>query len=282
MKKILRIQHLKHSKETVKKQQANSTVSICRSGLFLPIKKSAMNDNKRIFSNKWVNVTVTGNINQTHQNIIDAIFASAINIEKSPDGQIGIQFSPYRVLKKIGHNKPTNYKWLFDRLEELRIAQVLIVSADTSKGESSGIIRLHRWSKVPNLKARKGSGFNKESFLYGVVFERGFAKFFNIETNINYLRKLDDIVSLSHGINQSLVRFCLSHNRLNMDLKEVLSSLGLDGDISKSNIKKIYRNINEEREYMKEKFSIEIKKASTGNNTVFYKKLDDVYFLNPK
>ena len=142
---------------------------------------------------------------------------------------------------------------------------------------------MHRWSKIPNEKARKRGGFNfvKESFLYGVIFERGFAKFFDIETNINYLRKLDDIVSLKHGINQSLVRFCLSHNKLNMDLKEVLLSLGLDGDISKSNQKKIYRNINEEREYMKEKFSIEIKKASSGDNTVFYKKLNDVYFSNP-
>lgn len=82
MKKILKIQHLKHSKETVKKQQANSTVSICRSGLFLPIKKSTINDNKRIISNKWVNVTVSGNINQTHQNIIDAIFACAYQHRK--------------------------------------------------------------------------------------------------------------------------------------------------------------------------------------------------------
>ena len=104
------------------KSLPTTTARQCRGGVFLPFSKFPKGDPDAMIvvtENQWGKVTlIRCRLTQTHQNILEAILVNADKIQESPDGRIGIRYSPGRVLKYLGL-RTNNYDWLYDRLNDL-------------------------------------------------------------------------------------------------------------------------------------------------------------------
>ena len=273
------------------------TVNQCRGGPFLPVSQVPKGFKGRTFnfSNQWGKCMVRDCfLTQTHQNILDAIFDNSRLTKVAPDGQILVVFSPYEILSSIGHKRKRNHKWLDDRLEDLRKTRVDIeVNGVPVTG---GIVRKHAKSRMDNEEAQRRGGIAKNAKYWAVIFESEYSRFFLHDVKLHYQALLPEIFRLKHGVTQALVRFCLSHDRVNMALDDVLLALGAFDCIKPEDKpepglitivtpvrtqRQIRKNIRDESEALKRDFGIEIRKMEDGWEGVFYKKHPKVRFESP-
>ena len=272
------------------------TVNQCRGGPFLPVSQVPKGFKGRTFnfSNQWGKCMVRDCLlTQTHQNILDAIFKNSKLTKVAPDGQILVVFSPYEILSDIEHKHKTNYKWLDDKLEDLRKTRVDIeVNGVPVTG---GIVRKHAKSRMDNEEAQRRGGIAKNAKYWGVIFESEYSRFFLHDVKLHYQALLPEIFRLKHGVTQALVRFCLSHDRVNMAMDDVLLALGafdyLEDEPEPGLItivtpvrtqRQIRKNIRDEAEALKRDFGIEIRKMGNGMEGVFYQKHPKVRFESPE
>ena len=263
----------------------NTTISVVRSGIFAPTRKAVKTDKDIVFENHWGKLKILKKYNQltqTHVNILDSIFAHAAEIIRIGEtGEVAIKFEISKVLKTLGQSG-TNYEWFQEKLDDLISTVIEIETKNNIVHE--GILHYARWSKTPNPNSQKFNASNlrnykKESsgYYYSIVFNAGFTRFFDIETNLNYLEILPDILNLKSGVLQACVRFCISHNELNMNLSEVLRNIrALDGATDRRR-RQIIKEIKDNAALLRKNFKIEIDK----NNVVKYRhqKTAGIYFL---
>ncbi|MCL4428136.1 MAG: hypothetical protein M1276_03975 [Deltaproteobacteria bacterium] len=265
---------------------SNTTVSIVRSGIFAPTLKATKTDRDIIFENNWGKLKILKKYNQltqTHINILDSIFANAAEIRKFETGEIGIKFGINKVLKTLGQTG-TNYEWLQRKLDDLISTVVEIETKNNVTHE--GILHYARWSKTPNPNALKkntsGLKYYKKGscgYYYSIVFNTEFTRFFDIEINLNYLKILPEILNLKSGVLQAFVRFCISHNELNMQLSEILGNIRVLEGATDRRRRQIIKEVKDNAALLYEKFKIKIDK----NNIVKYKHKNatGIYFLAP-
>lgn len=273
-----------------------TTVNQCRGGPFLPVSQvpSGFKGRTFNFSNQWGKCIVRDCLlTQTHQNILDAIFDNSKLTKVAPDGQILVVFSPYEILSAIGHKHKTNYKWLDERLDDLRKTRVDIeINGVLITG---GIVRKHAKSRMDNEEAQRRGGIAKNAKYWGVAFESEYSRFFLHDMKLHYQALLTEIFRLKHGVTQALVRFCFSHDQVNMALDDVLLALGafdyLEDEPEPGLImivtpvrtqRQIRKNIRDEAGALGRDFGIEIRKMADGREGVFYKKHPKVWFDSPE
>ena len=274
------------------------TVNQCRGGPFLPVSQVPKGFKGRTFnfSNQWGKCMVRDCfLTQTHQNILDAIFKNSKLTKVAPDGQILVMFSPYEILSDIEHKHKTNHKWLDDRLEDLRKTRVDIEI--NGAPVTGGIVRKHAKSRMDNEEAQQRGGIAKNAKYWGVVFESEYSRFFLHDVKLHYQALLPEIFRLKHGVTQAVVRFCLSHDQVNMALDDVLLAIGAfdclrpedeeeQGQVTivteTRTQRKIRKKIRDEAEALKRDFGIEIGKMGDGREGVFYRKHPKVWFESPK
>lgn len=273
-----------------------TTVNQCRGGPFLPVSQVPVGFKGRTFnfSNQWGKCIVKDCLlTQTHQNIIDVIFDKSKLTKVAPDGQILVVFSPYEILSAIGHKRKRNHKWLDDRLEDLRKTRVDIeVNGVPITG---GIVRKHAKSRMDNEDAQRRGGIAKNAKFWGVIFESEYSRFFLHDVKLHYQALLPEIIRLKHGVTQALVRFCLSHDRVNMVLDDILLAIGafdyLEDEPEPGLItivtpvrtqQQIRKNIRDEAEDLKRDFGIELRRMAGGREGVFYLKHPKVWFESPE
>ena len=248
------------------------------------------------FSNQWGKCIVRDCLlTQTHQNILDAIFKSSKLTKVAPDGQILVVFSPYEILSAIGHKSKRNHKWLDDRLDDLRKTRVDIeINGVLITG---GIVRKHAKSRMDNEEAQRRGGIAKNAKYWGVAFESEYSRFFFHDMKLHYQALLTEIFRLKHGVTQALVRFCLSHDRVNMALDDVLLALGAFDCVKPEDEpepgrvtivtpvrtqRRIRKYIRDEEEALKRDFGIELRKMAEGREGVFYLKHPKIRFESPE
>jgi hypothetical protein len=263
----------------------NTTISFIRCAIFAPTLKSVKNKDI-IFENAWGKLKILKRYNkltQMHINVLDAIMDNKAVIIKLPNGEIAVKFIPYAVLKMLGQEKNKNYKWLQQKLDDLISTVIEVETKDNVTHE--GILHKARWSKTKILNFNTqnvGLKGNQEHFgyYYVIVFNAEFAKFFDIEINLNYKKILPDIINIKSGILQAFVRFCISHNELNMTLDDVLKNIRAFDGITERQRQRIKKGIKYNIALLWDKFKIRIKE----NGIVMHdhNDIDGVYFLNTK
>jgi len=276
-------------------KRLSMTVNQCRRGPFLPVSRVPLGFKGHIFnfSNQWGKCIVRNcSLTQTHQNIIDAIFDKSKLTKIAPDGQILLVFSPYDILSAIGHHHKNNHSWLEEKLEDLRNAKV-----DTEINGMrlrSGILRKHAKSLLDNEDAQRKGGIAADVKYWYILFESEYSLFFLHDMKVHYRELLAEIFRLKHGVTQALVRFCLSHDRVNMALDDVLLALGafdyLEDEPEPGLItivtpvrtqRQIRKNIRDEAGALGRDFGIELRKMEDGREGVFYLKHPKVRFESP-
>ncbi|MHB1600050.1 MAG: hypothetical protein ACYCUT_00515 [bacterium] len=271
---------------TVFKQQVgNTTVSFVRGGIFSPVVKSPKRpQDDIIFKNHWAKLTILkkyNRITQVHINILDCIMASAAKINKGfvkmNNGEIRLFFEPYAVLKML-EQKGKNYEWLRGKLDDL-VSTLIEIETDKNTTHE-GMLHFHRWSKTPNPNAiKKTSRFKSGGgYYYVAVINPGFANFFNVEINMNYIKILPYIIRLHNGLLQAFVRFCISHNELNMPFIDVLHNIRAEISDDRQRQRTI-KKINDNVELLYDKFKIKLE-----NGIVYHRHADieGIYFISPE
>lgn len=272
------------------------TVNQCRRGPFLPVSQipPGFKGHTFNFSNQWGKCIVRDCfLTQTHQNILDAIFDKAKMMRAAPDGQILVVFSPYDILSAIGHKHKNNHAWLDKRLEEFR--RVRVDTEINGMRITGGIVRKHAKSLLDNEDAQRRGGIATDAKFWYVLFESEYSRFFLHDVKVHYRELLTEIFGLKHGVTQALVRFCLSHDRVNMTLDDVLLAIGafdyLEDEPEPGRItiatpvrtqQQIRKNIRDEEEALKRNFGIELRKMADGREGVFYLKHPKVRFESPE
>ena len=274
------------------------TVNQCRGGPFLPVSQvpSGFKGHTFNFSNQWGNCILRDCfLTQTHQNIIDAIFDKSKLTKVAADGQILVVFSPYDILSAIGHKHKNNHGWLAKRLDELR--KVDVDTEINGMRITGGILRKRAKSLLDNEDAQRRGGIATDVKFWYALFESEYSRFFLHDVKVHYRELLTEIFGLKHGVTQALVRFCLSHDRVNMTLDDVLLAIGAfdcpnpedEPEPGRITIvtpvrtqQHIRKNIRDEEEVLKRDFGIELRKMANGREGVFYLKHPKVRFESPE
>jgi len=271
----------------VKKTVATTTVHQCRGGLFLPVKEFSRHFSgiDKPFENQWGRITLKKcRLTQIHQNILESIIVSAEQIRKLPDGRIAFLYSPARILRFMGVSSK-NHTWLYDKLSDLLTTEIEI---ETDTFRTSGTLLFEKSESKVSIPGRflpsgKGDGIRVATRYQLVVFHPFFSRLFDVDVALHYQLLLPEILKLGHAVTQAVVRFCLSHDALNMSLSEVLTALGAISNITPERTRRrIVKHIRDEAETLKSKFGIHIRKMEDGHNGIFYRKHPKVWFESPE
>lgn len=275
------------SQTGVRQPVATTTVHQCRGGLFLPVKELSRRflGIDKPFENQWGRITLKKcRLTQTHQNILESIIVSAEQIRKLPDGRIAFLYSPARILRFMGVSTK-NHAWLYEKLSDLLTTEIEI-EAPTFRA-SGAILFEKAESKVSipgrSLPSGKGDGARIEPRYQLVVFHPFFSRLFDVDVALHYQLLLPEILELEHAVTQAVVRFCLSHDALNMALDDVLTALGAITPVTPERThRRIVKHIRDEAETLKNNFGIDIRKMEDGQNGIFYRKHPKVWFDSPE
>ena len=257
-----------------------------RGGMFLPVSKSVHISKEikiYIYKNVWQEVTIEGiPLNQTHQDIIEAIFYVSEEIKKFSDGCLGIKFLPGKVLEVL-EIKGENYTWLHGKIKEIML-NVITVKKNNDNDPMPPINHIISEFNNSNEKTTKKLPTGKILTYKFIVFSKQFVNFINKDISLFYRDLIPDIISLQYPILKSLVRFCLSHKKLNMSISEFLRNIHINKSCERYKRKLINQiKINE---YSLNKFGIKIKEIKTGEHAgelgIFYERKDILIKHNNK
>lgn len=221
---------------------------------------------------KWGTAFVTGDITQIHRGILDAIFAHAIDSKVLNTGAIEILFDPF-VITKVTHSS-RDYQWLAGRDNSIfRDMQVAIVEIVEKNGNRhvGGIIS--EWRESKRHASMPGGVLTGDRALLAVTISAAWMRLYNSTLTVDYRDLIPAISSLKSGVLQALVRFCLTHRNMNMQLDDILGYIGAVDETTQE--RTIQRVIKAVCEADLSKFGIQVK-----NRIVFYKQHASVRFKN--
>ncbi len=258
-----------------------------RGGVFLPysqIPAGILLDDKNgkethVMENQWGKVTLRrGLLCQTHINLIDKILLNAEKIVKNPKtNQIAVLY--------IGGRITRNQQWLETKLDDM---MTTIIEIDAARFRIRGpLITEEAVSKVQipgrRLPKPKGAHEGAPAFYRQILFSRAFSVIFGVDMGINYLQLAEKVLGLKHAETQALVRFCFTHDQVNMALIDLLTAIGAVNKGTHARTRqRVMKQIRNETEVLERDFGITIRNMEDGRDGVFYKKHSKVRFESPK
>lgn len=262
-----------------------TTVRQCRGGVFLPFRKFPKGEPDTtivVTENQWGKVTLKRCwLTQTHQNILEAILINADEMREAPDGRIGIRYAPGKVLKYLGI-RTNNYTWLYDHLDDLHATLIEIETKDW-KAKGSMIFMSHESKSGMGRMIPGKDGSRSEARFQTVIFHPFFKHLRMVDAAVHYQSLLPEILKLNHAVTQALVRFCLTHDRVNIALVGLLTVLGaLQEETPERTRRHIMKNVRDEAEALERYFGILVRKMEDGKEGIFYRKHPKVWFESPK
>ena len=271
--------------QTSIKGQPLTTAIQVRASVFLPVKevpRAHPDMTIVVMENQWGKVTLKRcRLTQTHANLRDAILANAELIRKAPDGRIAVLYSPGKVLREM-RNKGKNHAWLYRKLEEMAVT---LIEVETPNFKATGpMVNRILESKVGmGCRIPGKDGKKIEPHFQLVIFDPFISYLFDVDVGLHYKDLLPVIFDLKHAVTQALVRFCLSHDQVNMALIDLLTALGAvnNGTYARTR-QRVMKQIRNEAEVLERDFGITIRNMEDGREGVFYKKHPKVRFESPK
>ena len=266
-------------KNSQHKRHPITTVTQCRVPIFWPTNKPPRSKKAGdfIIKNQWGQAVIKNcKLTQVHRNLLDVIFTYHHGLCHNKDGCVSFLIDLYEI-QNLLQVEATNHSWVFRKLEELRKTAFI---TETKKWViTGGIVRKHKYSEIDAGHTPDKFGPNK---LYYVMFEAEFMKFFNLDMHMTYFPMVEKIINLKHPVSQALVRFCLSHTRLNMDLETILTNLGVfRPELDRPRKVRILQQLFLESEVLIKEFGIYINPMKNKRLGVFYTKHKEVWLELP-
>jgi hypothetical protein len=264
------------------KPPSTTTARECRGGVFLPfskLPKGKPDEMIVVTENQWGKVTLKRcRLTQTHQNILEAILVNAEKLQEAPDGRIGVRYSPGKVLRYLDL-KTNNYDWLYDQLDDMH-STIIEIETREWRAKGSMIYMTHESKSGMGRMIPGKDGQRAEAHFQTVIFHPFFKHLRMMGVAVHYQALLPEILKLKHAVTQALVRFCLTHDQVNMALVDILTALGaIREDTPIRTRQQTKKNIREEREALERDFGIVvIRKMEDGQEGIFYKKHPKVWF----
>ena len=218
----------------------------------------------------WGSASVRGNITQIHRNILDAIFAYALDTKPMSTGAIEVLVDPYVIATKTGSSR--DYQWLQRKLHDLKIADVEIIDEHGLR-HSGGIVS--EWREANRRVPMPGGALHGDRPLLAITISAAWMRLYSSALTVSYRELLPAIAVLRHGVLQALVRFCITHRVLNMPLDNALRYIKAIDDKTTKRQYYLTRKIVIDADL--KQFGIEIQ-----NNVVLYKQHELVRFKNPE
>jgi hypothetical protein len=272
------------------KEIPTSSITQCRNIFFapylkLPPKLRGIKSNKdvKINDHEVIIEKFFTLLTEKHRDVLIACLLSCHNKGLKEDGSLALLFSLRQVLKKLGVEEH-NQLWLIGKLKELRFAPFTVIDKnDKNLQYPFTILSELKLSKVLNENIDGGFMKNKIYYYYAAI-SKEFIEFMHYDVQI-YINKhiLESIIELKSAEAKTLAWYCLSQNKLNKDLEDVLKELLVLSDKTSKQVKSLkLNNIKEEYENLRDKFGIEVKSMQNRRLGVFYTKHKSVYFRNNK
>lgn len=180
-------------------------------------------------------------------------------------------------------NKRISRVELKNKIQEIRTTTFFLQNpADTFQYYDFNIFSKN---KITNMEYGKGKGFNKNkiNYYYLVEISKEYLLFEYLDIQI-YLndKTLKEIINIKSAIVKHLIRYCLSQNKLNKDLLDIMNEINIvNQNMTRQYINKCKQEILKHKDILLNKFNIEIKIIEkTGRHGIFYTKNDNIYFKN--
>jgi len=168
----------------------------------------------------WGKVRVSGKLDQSHRDVLDAIMASVQKTKVSEDtGAMLLLVDLYDVRKKLGA-KSTNNEFITDKIKDMMSCIVEIFDENTRIDKTNrtathmaGIISDLKESnvKVP-ANSRTGSAFgNDERSLWIIVLSGAWMRLMEEGLVYQYAEHLQTIRAMRRDVSKAVTRFMLSH-----------------------------------------------------------------------
>ncbi|WP_460181739.1 hypothetical protein [Thermodesulfovibrio sp. TK110] len=230
-------------------------------------------DRLAVFTKKQEHFTIYGSyklskpLSQTDRDIFDAIAATGVHGEK--DGQKAYLFDFSEVLRFLGHKNHANDTWLKEKLKSLA---EIVLTIKTERYEIIGHIVSHVIVSYKPKNLPKNQSRFRQGYLALIVFSKEFSKLYEKDYIIWATPKIvKAIIDLPHDFLKAIVRFCLTHEEINMTLESILELIGYSG-IQKRYYRKIRKTLIEYAEYFWENFAIKVVKNNSNGVIILYKK----------
>lgn len=250
-----------------KNRLMTASVLASRTPVFAPSLRGGVT-NWRI-SNIYGTASVQGKLTQVHRNILDAIFAFAIEKRDFENGSMEILVDPYTITKETGSSR--DYKWFKAKLHDMKQADVEIIDAEGLQ-HSGGIVC--EWREANVRVPMPGGALNGERPLLAISISSAWMRLYNTKLTVSYKELIHCIAELPTGVLQAIVRYCITQRELNKKLDTLLEEIGAITSLtSRSQRFEIRKQV---KEADLSAFGIEIR-----NEVVFYKQHPKVFFRNP-
>lgn len=271
------------TKNIFKNHIVTTSASILRSPFFYPTLKPPKNQKKiREFLTKIKNINILVRTNsyltQKHKDILRATILTKEQGRFTETGSYQLLFSLNKVF--IALNGRTNKNEIKEKLEELRFAAFSLSNPENKMiiYDDLNILNKFKLSFVKSPASNKGG----DIYYYLAEISAEYIKYMDFDINIFISDNLQkEIINLKSGYIKSLIDYCLTYNILNKDLEQVLNEIYIINDtIDKGQKSRIIKNIINDKSLIN--FGIEIKKMKNNRYGIFYKKNNNVYFINKK
>lgn len=258
-----------------------TTVSQSRTAMFEPVTRLAPNKRKDLKSDSmsipiaYGDCTVSGpHLTQIHRDIIEAIFTHNMKIIEDDAGDITFFINAYKIMRKMGHNRP-DIKWFSRKIEEMRKANINLHTLGWNT--STGLVNRYKYLSDDNRFCKPECTKFGNNAPFAVQFSREYMCINALEIGVYYPKLVDRILGLSSALGRAVVRYCFTHSKpVHMYINTLLETIGAFKDISdRAKRMKVAELANIASE-LEEKFGIKIKEEM-----IYYSKHPQVWFVRP-
>lgn len=238
---LIQNEHINPTSEKIDPRIAKAISSIFENRLpiFLPMKKLQQsrlekifkkNNNAVIFNTSYGKVEARARlITQAHKTYMEAMLS--YQKQMLTDGSFYVEFKIYDLLsKKLKKTNPTDYETFKKYLKELKDFNVVIY---TKSNQEIGFSFIDDWA------------VDNETGMLQVKFTRLFSKIWLNETLLSYKKESTLLNQIDDYIVQSVIRYMITYDELQISLKNLSKKLNYDTIYSKS---ELYRKLNDIRE----------------------------------
>ncbi len=224
--------------------------------------------NQTKFSTEFGSVELSKPLTQKDRDVIDAIVA--VGEAGVKNGRKAYTFDPTKVLRMLGFEGKAAYshhKWLEDKLYDIAKTAMRIEAKDVRLigHVIDKVVVDYRVKELPGYLENFGRGY-----IWLLTFTEEFTEMYQRDYTLwSNQKTLKQIISIKQGYIKAIIRFCLTHLRINMKLKDLLSYVGYES-ITNRYYNKIKSDLIENAEMLKKEFNITVVEKNS-DLFIFYK-----------
>lgn len=187
----------------------------------------------RTYSNQWGNLSIRGQLTQSHRDVLEALFSQA-DFKQYDDGAIKIKFDPYKVktFMEKGSAGKTNINHILEKIEEMKKSSF---DFEAEKGKIAfEDFRIFQDEKTQSQKILEGNSLNnyEKRTAYRVTLSYHWYDLLkNTSVNSSYIDKHKYIRKMKYSLSKSVTRFLLTHSnkkKLNYNLDTLFEIVKTD------------------------------------------------------